>query len=270
MTLDEELERQLQLSGYDAAGFAERYDAHRPRPPAALLELLPALAGGGRPRLVVDLGAGTGLSTRVWADVADEVVGVEPNDAMRLVAERATSAPKVRYVSGSSYATGLDDDIADIVTCSQSVQWMKPEPAFAEIARILRSGGVFAAYQYEALQTPLWEPEAAFGELRTRVSAINRELGLRDERLRWPLSLERVEESGHFRHCRELHLLSREEGGAERLVGFALSEGSTTTLLERGHSEHDLALDALRETAGRWLPDTVPWWLSYRLVVALK
>ena len=38
---------------------------------------------------------------------------------------------------------------ADIVTCSQSFHWMEPEPTLAEIARILRPGGVFAAYDYD-------------------------------------------------------------------------------------------------------------------------
>jgi SAM-dependent methyltransferase len=178
MNLHRELERQLELSGYDAEGFAERYDAYRPRPPVALVELLSALAGGLL-RLVVDVGCGTGLSTRVWANAADEVVGVEPNDSMRSVAEAATGEGNVRYHAGSSYATGLDDGSVDILTCSQSLQWMRPEPALAEVRRVLRSGGVFAAYQYEHLQTPYWEPEAAFGEVRRRVSTLNTELGVR-------------------------------------------------------------------------------------------
>jgi hypothetical protein len=46
MNLHRELERQLELSGYDAEGFAERYDACRPRTPVELVELLTALAGG--------------------------------------------------------------------------------------------------------------------------------------------------------------------------------------------------------------------------------
>jgi SAM-dependent methyltransferase len=36
-----------------------------------------------------------------------------------------------------------------LVTCSQSLHWMEPEPTFAEVARILRRGGVFAAYDYD-------------------------------------------------------------------------------------------------------------------------
>jgi SAM-dependent methyltransferase len=270
VTAEEELQRQLRLSGYGAEGFAERYDAHRPRPPSVLLDLLPALAGGNRPRLVVDLGSGTGLSTRLWAKTAKAVVGVEPNEAMRGVATTATRSANVRYAAGSSYATGLDDGAADIVTCSQALQWMEPEPTFAEIARILRPGGVLAAYQYEKLQTPYWEPEAAWGEVRARIRMLDKQLDVRKERPRWPISVERIEESGRFRLCRELYLHSVEEGDAERLVGFALSEGSATTLLERGYSESELGLDRLRDVASEWLSRPAPWWLSYRLIVALR
>jgi SAM-dependent methyltransferase len=270
MELDRELERQLQLSGYDAEAFAERYEAFRPRAPAVLTDLLPALADVARPRLVVDIGSGTGLSTRLWADVAEDVVGVEPSEAMRRVATAINHAPNVSYSCGSSYASGVPDGAADIVTCSQSLQWMQPEPTFAEVARILRSGGVFAAYQYERLQTPFWEPEAAFEEVRRRVSDVNRELNVPADRPRWPVTLERVEDSGRFRKCRELHLHSVEEGDAERLIGFALSEGSTATLLARGYTESDLGLEQLRRVAARWLGGPAPWWLSYRVIVARK
>ena len=67
-------------------GVAAEYDAHRPHPPHALLDLLTQLARVERPRLVVDLGSGTGLSTLAWAERAEEVVGIEPNDDMRAVA----------------------------------------------------------------------------------------------------------------------------------------------------------------------------------------
>jgi SAM-dependent methyltransferase len=156
--LDAQLRRRLEDSGYAVPGFAERYEAYRPRPPRALLELLPPLTGRQRLRLVVDLGSGTGLSTRFWADTADEAVGVEPQDAMRSYAEQVTQAANVRYVAGSSYETGLPDGSADLVTASQSFHWMRPAPTFAEVERVLRPGGVLCVYQYFVLQTPGWEP----------------------------------------------------------------------------------------------------------------
>lgn len=166
--MDEELSTRLRRSGYGRPGFAADYDQYRPRPPSLLLELLPRLARITRPRLIVDLGAGTGLSTRFWADVADEVVGVEPNQAMRRFAEQATAAPNVRYVGTSSYDTGLPRASADVVTAAQSLQWMRRHDLFSEIARILRKGGVFCAYNYTVLVTPVWEAAAAFDLIQDR------------------------------------------------------------------------------------------------------
>jgi SAM-dependent methyltransferase len=267
----EEVRRGVDASGYSEPGFAERYDHYRPRPPAVLLEWLPRLAGVPRPSLVVDLGSGTGLSTRAWADAADRVVGVEPNDAMRGLAERISDASNVDYVVGSSYATSVPDAAADIVTCSQSLQWMDPEPTFREAGRILRSGGVFCAYQYESLQTPLWEPEAAWFELLERKGRLRRELGLDEGKRRWHVSLERLVEAGCFSDCRELRLHSVEEGNAERLVGFALSEGSLTTLLAAGVSEQDVVLDHLREAAERTIgARPVPWLIGYRALIGRR
>lgn len=56
-------------------GFAELYDQHSVGPPAALSLLVSQHTGLSRPGLVVDLGCGTGLSSRYWADKA---VSVKP------------------------------------------------------------------------------------------------------------------------------------------------------------------------------------------------
>ena len=90
--MDRHLRRMLDESGYGEPGFAAFYDRFRPQAPGALLQLLPTLLETDRLRLVVDLGSGTGLSTRIWADFADEVIGIEPQDAMRDFAE-ATPTP---------------------------------------------------------------------------------------------------------------------------------------------------------------------------------
>ena len=125
-------------SAYTTGGFGEAYHAARPAPPEALLQLLCRLARVERPRLVVDVGSGTGLSTRAWAQLADEVVGVEPNPEMRATAGADTAFHNVRYVEGYSDAIGLPDDCADLVTYSQSLHWMEPQPTFREAVRILR------------------------------------------------------------------------------------------------------------------------------------
>ena len=258
----------LDGSGYGRPGFAADYDRFRPSPPPVLRELLLQLAGVERPRLVVDLGSGTGLSARFWADAAEEVVGVEPQEAMRRFAEQPPRASNVRYVDGSSYATGLADVSADIVTAAQSLRWMRPERALPEVARILREGGVFCAYNYVVLQTPVWEAEASFQRVRERTRELLVQFGLGGDAFGAP-SVASLTESGVFRHTRELLLHSVEEGNGDRLVGFALSEGSTRTVLEAGASETDVGLDQLREVAAT-LPKPVPWWIGYRAWVGLK
>jgi SAM-dependent methyltransferase len=166
--VDDELRQRLGAAAYGRDGFAADYDRYRPRPPAALLDLLPPLAGVERPRLVVDLGSGSGLSTRVWASAAQEVVGVELNEAMREFAAEVTEAPSVRYVGASAYETTLADGSADIVTAAQSLQWMAFDRVLPEVARILRPGGVFCAYNYFRLQTPAWEATSAFERVQQR------------------------------------------------------------------------------------------------------
>ena len=265
----------IQEGGYTKPDFASGYDAYRPSPPAALLDVLCLEAQVERPRLVVDLGSGTGLSTRAWADRADGVVGIEASAEMRARAEDETSAPNVRFLQAFAQDTGLPDDAADIVTCSQSLHWMEPEPTFAEVARILRPGGVFAAYDYDWPPICNWEVERAFTELVRRVGEARKGSGTPPwtgrPRYDKPEHLERIQASGRFRYAREIGLHSRERGNAERIVGMALSLGPLVVLLERGLTEEDLGLAQLRETAARTLGnDEAEWFMSYRVRLAVK
>lgn len=265
-SLDRALE-ETRRWGYSAAGFAETYDRYRPRPPAILSELLLLLAGVEKPGLLVDLGSGTGLSTRYWAPHADTVVGVEPNPEMRAVAQAATSAENVSYRAASADDTGLDDGCADIVTCSQSLQWMEPAPAFAEIARILRPRGLFAAYEYRWSVTTSPAANAAFEAAFERKRQLLEEIGP-DTSARWPVTRERFVDSGVFAAVDETVLHSVEDVDAERLVGFLLSEGSTSTLLSAGVSEEQIGIDRLREAAAAGLGGAPsPWFVGYRVVL---
>ena len=261
--------RLLRASGYARTGFAAGYDSHRPSPPVALLDILCLEAQAERPQLVVDLGSGTGLSTRAWAERATEVVGVEASPEMRAQAEAATSQSNVRYVHAYAQETGLPDEVADIVTCSQSFHWMEPEPTLSEAARVLRPGGIFAAYDYDWPPVVHPEVEAAFEEL---VRHIGMRRALRGQpRHTKDMHLDRIRESGHFRYAREVVLHSRERGSAERVVGMALSLGPLSVMLNEGVSEDELGLAQLREAAAAALGDReVEMFLGYRVRLGVK
>lgn len=259
------------------AGFADQYDAYRPQPPLVIADILAQLAQVAGPRLVIDLGSGTGLSTRIWARRAHEVLGIEPSDDMRAEAEERTrgltGVESIRYAHGFSISTGLPDGVADIVTCSQSLHWMEPDPTFAEIARILRPGGVFAAYDCDWPPTVNWEAEAAYSAFMERVHALENQLGVYNSVRRWTKDghLARIRESGRFRYVKEILVHNTESGDADRLVGLALSQGGVETLLKQGLSEDEIGLTEMREAASRILgSEPSPWYFSYRVRVGVK
>ena len=263
----------IRQSGYLRDGFADFYDAHRPSPPAQLLDALARYAGAGRLDRVVDLGSGTGLSARAWADRAVEVVGIEPNRSMSSVAVARTSETNVRYVTAFADKTGLSDESAELITCSQSFHWMQREPVLAEAARVLRPGGVFAAYDYD--MPPLVHPEvdAAFRdhlELRRR---------LRDEhkvaagwtRTAKATHLDAIRESGHFSYTREAVFHDSAEVDAERILGLARSLGLVPELRALGATDEELGLTRLAEVTHRVVGDRrVRWVLGYRVRLGVK
>jgi ubiquinone/menaquinone biosynthesis C-methylase UbiE len=255
------------------SGFAEPYDRYRPTPPAIFLDIVTQLAQAEIPDLVIDLGSGTGLSTRIWSGRARQVIGIEPNSDMRQQAEQHTADPAIRYQSGHSTQTQLRDTCADIVTASQAFHWMEPDPTLAEVARILRPGGVFAAIDNDWPPAVHWEVEMAFMACLDRARALRDQYKLAPEVRHWPKDqhLSKIQSSQLFRYAREITLHSIEMGNTERLIGLALSQGGLATVLKAGISEDEAGLTALRETAQRVIGDQPkPWYFSYRVRLGIR
>lgn len=233
-------------------GFADVYDNHRPRPPRVLADLLLHLAKRQPGQVkVADLGCGTGLSSRYWGTKAREVIGVEPTDSMREQAQKQ-GGENVRYVKGFSHATGLPDQSVQIVTCSQALHWMEPQATFAEAARILEKGGVFAAFDYDwPPVTGVWEVDAAYARAEAKCRELEARTGVSEGLRRWDKDghLGRMAASGVFRWTREVLLHHEEAGDGERLVGLFLSQGSVQQLRKAGHSDAELGIDELRQVS---------------------
>ena len=256
------------------SGFAGLYDQYRPAPPEILAAVLTRLADAPIPELVVDLGSGTGLSSRYWANRARRVIGIEPTADMRQQALALTQADNITYQEGFSHHTGLPDDCAQIVTCSQSLHWMDPQPTFAEVKRILRSGGVFAAFDYDwPPTTGKWEADQAYEDCMKRVRELEKNQGSSLKVFQWDKNthLARMQESGCFRYTKEIVLHHLDMGSADRLVGLALSQGGVMTLRKQGFSDQELGLDHLREVADRVLgPENRDWYWSSRVRIGIK
>jgi SAM-dependent methyltransferase len=263
----------IDRSGYLEEGFADVYDRFRPAPPESVLDVLAFVAGAQRPRLVVDLGAGTGLATRAWAARAEQVVGVEPNPRMLERAQAATRQPNVQYVEAYAADTGLPPAEADLVTAWQAFHWMEPQPVLAEAARLLRQGGVFAACDYEV--PPVVEPEvdAAFIDLLRARREARLRLSLPAGASSWPKAehVAQIRASGAFRYARELVAHGWWETDAERIVGAAESIGGPREIFGDQAPDVGETFERLRETAHRVLGERRwPALLCYRLRVGIK
>ena len=262
------------------SGFADLYDANRPSPPLRLGPLLAGYANTSAPA-VVDLGSGTGLSTRWAMQWASSVIGIEPNDDMRQVAQ-SRKVPGIEYRAGLAQRTGLSSTSADVVIVVQAMHWMEPNSTLAEAARILRPGGILAIIDAD------WPPvagivraERAWAELHSRIRVLEARLAAgeeQDQLLRpitsddpalvhedlvdphrhrvmpgglqsWSKSghLGRMKESGHFAFTREIVLSEVVDGGPERFVAVMHSQGSFQGLLKAGLSPDEIGATRFEE-----------------------
>jgi SAM-dependent methyltransferase len=255
------------------SGVAGPYDAVRPQPPADLISLIAQWAAVARPD-VVDLGAGTGLSAVAWAGRARQVTAVEPSAAMRRMCERriGRAGPGTRFtvLDAAAEDTGLPGGCADVVTASQAMHWFDPDRALPEIARLLRPGGVLAAYDCDWPPVIDWQTSAAWAELVARVDAEQARRGL-------PAvhggkeHLGRIRRSGLFRHCARVAVHGRDRGDAERFVALALSAiACAAEFLEDGCDESALGLTGLKEAAARRLAGPQTWWWTYQVCLAVR
>lgn len=245
-------------------GFAQDYHIFRPKPPTVLKSVLLVLAQTPRPKLIVDLGSGTGHSTRYWADVADTVIGIEPNADMRAHALSDTIEYNVHFHEGTSSQTGLLDTSADIVTCSQSLHWMDPTATFTEVARILRPGGVFAVYDYDLPPTTgEWQADRAYKECMQTIAVMDEKISAIKQVHRWSKHehLRRMAESKLFRFTKEIVVHHTEDGNGDRLVGLLFSSGGVRNLLKSGYTEHDLGIDRFKEQCSLFLGSKIRTWL---------
>jgi SAM-dependent methyltransferase len=94
-------------------------------------------------KTIVDLGCGTGFWLAKYAGQAAEVIGIEPDPAVRARAVQAASdLPGTEVRAGSAEHTGLPDRSADVVH-ARFAYFFPPgtDAGLAEVLRVLRPGG---------------------------------------------------------------------------------------------------------------------------------
>jgi len=226
-------------------GFADIYNCARPSCPEKAVEYILNYMQK-TPSLVIDLGCGTGLSSLIWKDIAKSVIGVEPSADMRKKAEENSAGIKnISYISAFAHETGLESQIADVITCSQSFHWMPPEPTLKEVDRLLKDNGIFAVYDCDWPPVCHWEAEAEYGKLLHQVNEMEEaHPELKEKYSRWDKSrhLYKIKNSGYFRYVREIVFSNTETFSASRFLSIALSQGGLQSAANAYPSEMSAAL----------------------------
>ncbi len=92
--------------------------------------------------VIADIGAGTGISTLLFATNNHRVFAIEPNASMREAGQEfLASHPLTTWHSGTADKTSLPDHCADAVVAAQAWHWFDTPETVAEFRRILKPGG---------------------------------------------------------------------------------------------------------------------------------
>lgn len=198
-------------------GLADIYARYRPSYAVEVIDYLMEILGLDATTLLVDIGSGTGISSRLFADRGVPVLGIEPNEEMRIQAEQHPTergrSPEFRH--GKAEATGLADKCATAILSAQAFHWFDAPTALVEFHRILKPGGRVALMWNE--RDPRDPFTAAYGALiRTLPDAAAFEL----PRYR---ANQALLDSSHFEDARVATFTNQQFLDAEGLVGRAFS-----------------------------------------------
>jgi len=124
------------------SGRVETYTKYRPSYPPEAIDYLYKVVGLSDRSEVLDVGAGTGIFTRLLLERGTRVTAVEPNREMREAAMEASGDdPRFKAVAGSAEKTGLSDASCDFIVSAQAFHWFDQEAARLEFRRLLKPGG---------------------------------------------------------------------------------------------------------------------------------
>jgi SAM-dependent methyltransferase len=145
------------LSPYHASAFADAavVDAYRHRPPypaeaiAVIRDLIVP------PRILLDVGCGSGQIARPIAAFADRVDALDPSAQMLAWGRRlAQDDPRIRWIAGRAEDAPLDGPYG-LITAGASIHWVDWETVLPRLGSVLAPGGRLVIANMD-LTAPWW------------------------------------------------------------------------------------------------------------------
>ncbi len=122
---------------------AEAYERFRPGYPVELFDMVMTYAG--QPvRTALEIGAGTGKATRLFAQPGITVTATEPDGAM--LAELRKHVPANVTTVQAAFEDFPSGESYGLVYAAAALHWTKPEGRWPRMAALLEPGGVFACF----------------------------------------------------------------------------------------------------------------------------
>jgi SAM-dependent methyltransferase len=122
---------------------AEAYERFRPGYSMELFDRVMAYAG--RPvRTALEIGAGTGKATRLFAQQGVSVLATEPDGAM--LDELRRHVPTTVRTAQAAFEDLQPGEKYGLVYAAAALHWTNPEGRWPRMAALLEPGGVFASF----------------------------------------------------------------------------------------------------------------------------
>lgn len=159
---------------------AADYAKFRPGYPEALFDWIAAHSAGHD--LAWDCGCGNGQAS---VPLAGRYRRVAATDFSAEQIAQAQPHPRIDYRAARADACGLPDHCADVVAIAQALHWFDFARFYAEVRRVVKSGGLIVAWTYQLLRAepainailadfytrtlgPHWPPERKWVDLAYR------------------------------------------------------------------------------------------------------
>ncbi|MCL2698215.1 MAG: class I SAM-dependent methyltransferase [Oscillospiraceae bacterium] len=139
----------------------DNYDRERPDYPRKLFDDIIKYSGSVKGKNALEIGAGTGKSTTPFLEVGYSVTAVELGENMaEFLRNKYKGNNNFNVIVSDFEKVLLEESSYNLVYAATAFHWVDPQIGCPKVFRILKSGGVFALFRYNAVPSigePLYE-----------------------------------------------------------------------------------------------------------------